>query len=124
MDSLLQRTLPEDVSYDAELFRQAMLRGEPHVGATRFYPDGVVLEFQFHEPPAAALVLPVRVQAPQRIVFLPVPEWVIENIWQGDIDGSFHFQEEAERLVANLKTELGEEENRKWFEPRAPKRRE
>ena len=57
-------------------------------------------------------------------MFLPVPDWVIESIWQGEISGSYHFESDAKALVEAFQAELSAENNPKWFLPQAAKRRE
>jgi len=55
---------------------------------------------------------------------LPVPEWVVESIWQGDVAGSFHFERDAKRLLASFEQELEPDDNQKYFGPQMAKRRE
>ena len=115
---------PQVGEFDGETLRQALLKGGPQVGATRYEPNAVNFEFAFPDPIGAAMILRVRVPAPERIVFMPVPGWVIENIWQGDVDGSYHFEKDADELLAKFTADLEESPNLEWFGPRPPKRRE
>lgn len=115
---------PRHGSFDANALQEARKRATPQMGATRFSPTAIFFEFPFVAPGAAATVITVEVPAPERIVFMPVPDWVIESIWQGEIDGSYHFASDAERLLEQFRLELGEESNRRWFGPKAPRRRE
>jgi hypothetical protein len=73
---------------------------------------------------SAAQIVTVTQEAPERIVFLPVPSWVVEQIWQGDVDGTFHFESEARSLLAEFANGLEPEANLSWFAERQPKRRE
>ncbi len=116
-------TLLSSGRFDEALFREAKDKGQPQMGATRFTARTVIHEF-IYTMPGKSLVFSVEVDSPERIVFLPVPEWVIENIWQGSIDGSFHFERDAQRLVEDLQRETTETQNEKWFGPQAAKRRE
>jgi hypothetical protein len=68
--------------------------------------------------------LQVRVAAPERIVYLPVPEWVVESVWQGEVAGSYQFESDARRLVDKFQEETTTEGNTKWFQKQPPKRRE
>ncbi len=124
LDRLSQGEPPSEGEFDEGVFKDAVDKGPPQIGATRFEPDAVVLEFIYPDPLGAATILSVRLKSPERIVFLPVPSWVVESIWQGSVDGTFRFESEARKLVEELDRELGSEANRKWFEPRTPVRRE
>lgn len=115
---------PSEGSFDVATLEEGRAKGEPQLGATRFEPDAIWLEFIFPDPQRSATVLTIRLDPPERIVFLPVPEWVVESIWQGDVAGSYQFESRARELVANFVTELEPGANRKWFDPQPPKRRE
>jgi len=121
----LVANLPPSVGvYDDQLLAEARVQNPPQLGSVRYEPTRVVLEYIYSAPGRKTIVLPVHVEAPERIVFLPVPGWVLETIWQGDVDGSYHFESEAQALVADFVAELEPEANAKWFGPRPPKRRE
>jgi hypothetical protein len=115
---------PHEGEYSDALFKEGKVKGQPQMGTTRYEPHALVFEFIYPDPQTSATVLSVRLVSPERIVFLPVPDWVVETIWQGDIDGSFHFETEALELVAGLQAEMGTDANLKWFGKREPKRRE
>lgn len=115
---------PGEGRYDSQVLADARVKGSPQMGATTFTPSTISLEFIYSDARSAATIFTVTLDAPERIVFLPVPEWVVENIWQGSIDGAYRFASDAERSYANLGAELSEQENAKWFGPRAPTRRE
>ncbi|HVL38403.1 MAG TPA: hypothetical protein VM328_03330 [Fimbriimonadaceae bacterium] len=115
---------PSEGEVDETLLAEARIHGQPQLGTTRYEPSAVVIEFIYPAAGAASIVVPVRLATPERIVFLPVPAWVIESIWQGDIDGSYAFESEARDLVHAFQKELDPTENLKWFGPRQPKRRE
>lgn len=123
-DSLKAGQAPAEGLYSAEILAEARMKGAPQVGSTRYEPFKIHLEFIYPDPGATATILTVTLEAPERIVFLPVPEWVIESIWQGDIDGSYQFESQARELVAKLEEELTPDGNLKWFGPRQAKRRE
>jgi hypothetical protein len=115
---------PGEGAFSADLLAEGRRKGLPQVGATRYEPGAIHLEFIYPDSTSTATILTVTVTPPERIVFLPVPGWVIENIWQGDIDGTYHFESDALTLVEDLRAELSPEENAKWFGPRQAKRRE
>lgn len=115
---------PREGEYSEQALKDGRAKGQPQMGTTRYEPQSIVFEFIYPDPGSTATVLSVRVTAPERIVFLPVPEWVVETIWQGDVDGSYHFESEARELVSKLVTEVEPENNLKWFGPRQAKRRE
>lgn len=115
---------PGEGTYSPELLAEGRRKGAPQVGSTRYEPNAMHLEFIYPDATSTATILTVTITPPERIVFLPVPEWVIENIWQGDIDGTYHFESDAVRLLEGLRSELDEASNLKWFGPRQAKRRE
>lgn len=114
---------PHEGTFDEALFREAKDVGPPQMGATRFSPKSIVHEFIYNVP-GKSIVLVVEVDSPERIVFLPVPEWVVENIWQGNVDGSFHFERDAKSLLETFRAEMEPSANERWFGPQAAKRRE
>lgn len=111
--------------YDPTQLKECQRRAYPQVGATNFQPDAVILEFIYQDPSLGPAVLSVRVPAPEPIVYMPVPDWVIEDVWQGDVTGSFRFLSEAERLLTAFRDQVFTEQNRAYFEKAdLPKRRE
>jgi len=123
-EALLAGQAPAEGDYDETALAEGRAKGRPQMGTTRFKPRQILLEFIFSAPEEPATVLTVAIPAPERIVFLPVPPWVVESIWQGDVDGSYHFETDAERLVQEYRAELSAAANAVWFGPQPPKRRE
>lgn len=123
-DELKRGMPPGEGAYDAAVLAEAKVKGEPQMGATRYEPDAILVEFIYPDPKTTSTILTVKLDPPERVVFMPVPSWVVENIWQGDIAGTFHFESEAQRLFAELGGELESEANKKWFGPQMAKRRE
>ncbi|MCH8980139.1 MAG: hypothetical protein IH945_12990 [Armatimonadetes bacterium] len=123
-DDLLQGRRPEEGKYDAAALAHLRSRGEPQMGSTVLEPENVRFEFIFPQPDGSAELLTVDLTPPERIVFMPVPAWVVETIWQGDVDGSHHFESDAKRLVEELSESLEPLSNKKLFGRQAPKRRE
>lgn len=115
---------PSEGTFSPTVLSEARAKGSPQMGSTRYTPSEIAFEFIYPDPQASAVILTVTLVPPERIVFLPVPSWVVENIWQGDIAGTFHFESEASRLMDDLQSELTPDANRKWFEPQMAKRRE
>ena len=111
---------PREGEYDEATLRDARVKGQPQLGATHYEPESIFLEFIYPEPKSYSAVLTVRIPSPERIVFLPVPEWVVESIWQGEISGSFQFESDAERMVADLHHQLAPQANAELFGPRTP----
>jgi hypothetical protein len=111
-------------TFDPAVLAEARSKGHPQMGTTRYSPNEIVFEFIYPDPRGAAVILTTSIAPPERIVFLPVPSWVVENIWQGDIQGTHHFESEAMKLLGELEAELSPEGNMKWFEKQAAKRRE
>jgi len=114
---------PRQGEYSESVLREARSKGQPQMGSTHFEPTSIVLEFIFPDPHSSSVVLAIRVQAPERIVFLPVPSWVVESIWEGQIDGSFQFESDAYRMLEDLAKVLTPENNPAMFGPKAPTKR-
>src|SRR3569623_381757 len=91
---------PSEGEFSSEILKEARAKGRAQMGTTRFEPDAIVLEFIYPDPKSTATIFPVRLHTPERILFMPVPGWVVESIWQGEIDGSYHFESEAAKLLA------------------------
>ncbi|MBS1706858.1 MAG: hypothetical protein JST40_13405 [Armatimonadetes bacterium] len=111
-------------TYDAAILKEVRSKGSPRMGVTVYSPDSLTHEFIYTDGPGSSVILPVTIPAPERIVFLPVPRWVVENIWQGNVDGSFQFESDAIKLLKEFERELEPQNNPKWFGPRASTRRE
>jgi len=111
--------------YDPTQLKECQRRAYPQVGATNFQPNAVILEFIYQDASLGPAVLSVRVPAPEPIVYMPVPDWVIEDVWQGDVTGSFRFLSEAERLLESFREQVFTGRNRAYFERSdIPKRRD
>jgi hypothetical protein len=123
-ENLKQGLPPGEGDFDSQTLADARVKGDPQMGSTRYEPDAIFVEFIYPDSKSTSTVLSVKLAAPERIVFLPVPSWVVENIWQGDIAGTYHFESEAKRLYEELGQELSLEANAKWFGPQMAKRRE
>lgn len=123
-ERLLQGLPPAEGEYDPQRLQEAQDKGQPQVGATHFEPDAVICEFVFPDPTTSATVLSVRLTPPERIVFLPVPRWVIQDIWQGEVVGAFFFESEARGLLDELARDLEPDANARFFGPPLPTRRE
>jgi len=113
--------LPSEGEYPVEALKEALVKGKPQMGTTRFEPKAIVLEFIYPDPKTSATILPVRLHTPERVLFMPVPEWVVESIWQGEIDGTYHFESEAAALLAKYAKILEAEDNAEWFGERHTK---
>lgn len=122
-DDLIASRDPGVGIFDAALLTEGRTKGKPQIGTAVFTPTTITLEF-IYSAGADTTVFPVQIESPERIVFLPVPGWVVETIWQGDISGSFHFESDARRLVDQFLAELEPEPNRRLFERPMPTRRE
>jgi hypothetical protein len=123
-ESVLQGVAPHGLRCDQERLSDLHEKGKPTMGTTVLKPDLVVFEFIFSLDDGQSEVLAVELEPPERIVCLPVPDWVVESIWQGEVQGSFHFESDARLLVDKYAKELEPLHNAKWFERQSPKRRE
>ena len=124
LQALKQGLAPLEGEFDATILAEGRVKGEPQMGSTRYDSHAIYCEFIYPDAKTTSTILTIKLESPERIVFLPVPEWVVENIWQGDIAGTFHFESEARRLYEVLGEELESEANLKWFGPQMVKRRE
>ncbi len=120
---LLSGEPPSEGDYSADLLKQALVKGKPQMGTTRFEPNSIVLEFIYPDARSSASILQVRVATPERVLFMPVPEWVVESIWQGEVDGSYRFESEAALLLAKYARLLEAEDNAEWFGESATRKR-
>lgn len=123
-EDLRQGLEPREGEFDSATLREARTKGAPQMGTTLYSPSEITFEFIYPDPTSTALILSVRLPSPQRIVFLPVPEWVVENIWQGDVAGSYHFESDAMVQMDKLRADLEAGANEKWFGRQPAKRRE
>jgi len=122
-DNLDQGHAPASGEFDEALLRDARTKGRPQMGATVYSPDSARFEFVYKDH-ISTIVFSVKAPTPHRVIFLPVPSWVVETIWQGDIDGSYHFEPDADELVQGFLAQLSPVENPALFGPKQPTRRE
>ena len=111
---------PREGAYDDATLQDGRVKGRPQLGATHYEPHAIFLEFIYPDTKSSSTVLSVKIDAPERIVYLPVPEWVIESIWHGEIEGSFQFESDATRLLEEYRAKLSPEANIDLFGPRMP----
>jgi hypothetical protein len=116
LEELKLKKAPSVGQFEPESLRNAFERGEPQMGSQHFTPDGIHLEFIFPDPQKGTAILTVFVPTEERIIYLPVPKWVVENVWQGDVSGSFHFESHARELVSEFQQILDSEANLALFE--------
>lgn len=104
--------------FDRERLRAARAHGEPRMGSMVVHPERLDLEFPFVSA-EGAVVFSVSVATPERVVAMPVPEWVVENVWHGTVEGSFVFESEARAMLGRLAALLEPGPNRALFAGRA-----
>lgn len=102
--------------YDEARLADLRSKGEPQIGTAVLQPRMVSFEFLFRMPDGQTQVFSVDVEPKERIVFMPVPEWVIESVWQGEVLGSHHFESDATQLVSKYQSLLEERENALHFD--------
>lgn len=124
LDDLLAEREPSEGEWSREVLAEARKIGRPKMGPILYEPWAMSLQFPFAGQGTEAIVFTVRLNAPHRIVHLPVPSWVVENVWQGDVAGSFHFEPDALALVEEFRAELSEERNPAFFAARMKQGRE
>ncbi|MFM9872116.1 MAG: hypothetical protein ACKVQS_01470 [Fimbriimonadaceae bacterium] len=123
-DALRRGEMPPVGRFDEEIWRAGKEKGEVQMGTTVYLPGKITYEYIYQDMNGSNLVLGVSVVPPERIVFLPVPKWVVENIWQGEVNGSFVFESEARVFVEELEASLSVEGNLPLFAPPGPKRKD
>ncbi len=123
-DDLLAGRDPGEGAYDPAALKEGRSKGKPQMGSTFFEPRSIRLEFIFPDPTASAVILTVTLDPPERVVYLPVPGWVVESIWQGEVSGSHHFESHARALVDEFVALTAPVPNEALFGPQAAKRRE
>ena len=111
---------PSEGSYSEETLKEARVKGEPQIGTARFEPHAITLEFIYPDPLSTSAIVSVTLEPPERVVFMPVPDWVVESVWQGEVSGSYHFESDARKLLSQFEAILGAEENLLWFGRRQP----
>jgi hypothetical protein len=122
-DDLMQQRPPSRGTYDVARLAEARTKGSPQVGSTRYEPHAIVQEFIFADPRASSVIVEVRLETPDRIVWMPVPSWVVENIWEGEITGSYAFASDAEAMLDAYREGLSEIANLESFGVTAATRR-
>lgn len=120
LDDLLSGAAPRQGEWDEARRKEGSLKGRPQLGTTRFEPEAMIFEYIYPDSTGSPLVLSVRVDPPERIVFMPVPGWVIETIWQGEVAGSYRFESEAQAMLETFSARLEPEANRAEFSARPP----
>jgi len=117
-EALRQGQAPPIGEYDPATLKECMRRATVQIGTTHYHPDSILLEFIFTEPSQGPAILTVRVPAPEPIVYMPVPDWVIEDVWQGEVTGTYRFASEAQVLLKKLHNQIFSETNILYFEER------
>jgi len=123
-EELRRGEFPSEGEYSQETVIAGREKGDVQIGTTRYAPDHLILEFTYADPLGASLILPIKIIPPERIVFLPVPAWVIETIWQGEISGRYTFESEARQYLAQLEAQIEPQANLALFAPPGPKRKD
>jgi hypothetical protein len=113
---LLEGHSPPIGVFNEEIFKEGKDKGKPQMGATRYEAEAIVFEFIYPNPNGAPILLSVKLGTPERIVHMPVPEWVVESVWQGEVSGSYRFQSEAEEMLEAFRSSLASHP----FEERTP----
>lgn len=107
-------------TYDEDTLKECRRRTQVQTGTTRYRPDRLLFEFIFYEQSLGPAVLTVEVAAPEPLVYMPVPDWVIEDVWQGEVTGTFRFESEARELLNVFSETLFSEANQAYFADRQP----
>lgn len=125
LHALQHKQAPPFGHYDRKTFEEAVQMREVQMGSAHYTPHSVILEFIFlHDNPGAPLILSVEVDTPEPVVFMPVPDWVQQDVWQGEVKGTFRLRSEAGQMIEAFRQHTLEEQNLHYFEERPISRRE
>lgn len=117
-DQLRAGENPSQGEFDEALLAEGRTKGEVRMGPAVLSPQAIELQFLYGT--ADPTILVVRIAPPERIVFLPVPDWVIANVWQGEVLGSPHFESDAAKMLAAFQDRLEPERNIEEFNDSLP----
>jgi hypothetical protein len=117
-DRLVKGENPETGIYDLAVLAEGRGKGSARMGASVVHPDRVELQFLFGT--ADPTIFVVTLTPPERIVFMPVPKWVVANVWQGEVLGSTQFESDARRLLAEFEALLSPDQNPEQFKDSMP----
>ncbi|MDI9634780.1 hypothetical protein QPK87_37895 [Kamptonema cortianum] len=117
-ENLLAGLPPAEGKFDEETWAIARKKEKPQMGVTTYSQNSMSFEYIFQDPLGSSVVLSVDLDSPERIVYLPIPDWVVCNIWQGDVSGSYVFESEAKEAMERLRHLLSPEENESIFDQR------
>ena len=115
---------PSEGRFDAELLKEARVKGKPQIGSSEFQPNLIRLEFIYSSQTGGTIVFSVEIDSPERIVYMAVPEWVVESVWQGEVAGSYQFESDAREMLKAFENTLEEESNKEIFSGPIRKTRE
>ena len=115
---------PQTGDFDQGILKDARSKSTPQMGTTVYMPEVVRFEFLYNDPNSSTIIFSVTVRPPERVVYLPVPSWVVESIWQGEVDGSYHFESDARRLLDEFALSLEPANNKALFGKKQPIHRE
>lgn len=122
-EDLLQGGVPSEGIYSDVILNMGRSKGAPRMGGVIYQPTKIGFEYVFTDSNGGAEILVVELDAPERIVFLPVPEWVVESVWQGEVSGAFHFEKDVIEYMYRLKEQIAPRENAKYFNREMPMNR-
>lgn len=115
-EELKRGVAPSEGAFDEAVLREATIRGAgPQLGSLRYEPDRIHFEYIYPAKGSSALLFRVSIDPPERIVYLAVPTWVIQSVWEGEVLGSYHFESDADRLLQAFAAGLVSESNRVHF---------
>lgn len=95
---LESRVEPSFGTYDVHQWPGSSRVKQVQIGSATPFPHNVEFEFILTLEEGSE-VFTISVPAPERIVYMPVPEWVLISVWQGEVSGSYHFESDATRMT-------------------------
>ena len=118
-ETLISGGYPGVGRFDEQVLLAGRSKGAPQIGATILAPNLAILEYSYSDQ-ISTVIFRVEVEPPERIVFMPVPPWVVENVWQGEVAGSHHFESHARELMSQYTSRLDPGTNDEEFQERQP----
>ena len=118
-EKVVNGVVPEQGECDAQRLSELIAQAKPQIGTCVIKPNQLVFEFLFNLSDST-VIFPIVIVPPERVVFMPVPEWVVESIWQGEVAGTYRFESEACKLLSGFESALSPDNNPALFEQQKP----
>ena len=85
-EAVLTGSKPVGMRCDEGRLKALFEKGKPTMGTTVLNADQISFEFVFTLDDGQTEVLSIVLDPPERIVYMPVPEWVVENLLKNALE--------------------------------------